>query len=133
MKYFPTVALLLLLKTAPLAAQEIQINEPPIITKMTDRWAEINRAAPGIEGWRVQLFSSTDRKKVEEAKAAFLTNYPTVPCDWVQEKPYYKLRAGAFATKLETMRLIRDLQADYPAAYATKDRSIPASDFVDMQ
>ena len=123
----------ILVKTATGVAQEIQLNEPPIVTKMTERWAELNRAAPGIEGWRVQLFSSTDRKKVEEAKTAFLQNYPTVPCDWVQEKPYYKLRAGAFVTKFETMRLIRDLQADYPGAYATKDRAIPARDFVEMR
>lgn len=121
------------LKNCPVFAQEIQINEPPLVTKMVERWAEINRTDPAIEGWRVQLFSSTDRKKVEEAKTAFLTNYPTIPCDWVQEKPYYKLRAGAFSTKLETMRLIRDLQADYPAAYATKDRAIHPRDFVEMQ
>lgn len=133
MKKIPLFLFFILIKNCPVFGQEIQINEPPIVTKMTDRWVELNRAAPAIEGWRVQLFSSTDRKKVEEAKTVFLQNYPTVPCDWVQEKPYYKLRAGAFSTKLETMRLIRDLQADYPGTYATKDRAIHPRDFVEME
>ncbi len=121
------------MKTAAASAQEIQINEPPAVTHMVERWAELNRASPAIEGWRVQLFSSTDRQKVEEMKTAFLTAYPSIPCDWVQEKPYYKLRAGAFSTKLETMRLIRDIQAEFPSAYPTKDRAIRAADFVEMQ
>jgi hypothetical protein len=113
-------------------SQEIQINEPPIITQMSEKWVAQNRANPQIEGYRVQLFSSTDRKKVEEAKVAFLKSYPNTPCDWVQEKPYYKLRAGAFLTKLESMQLIHALQADYPGAYSTKDRAIHPRDFVEM-
>ena len=114
-------------------SQQVDLSEPPVVARMMERWSEINRDEARNEGWRVQLVSTTDRKKVEEEKTIFLTRYPEIPADWVQEKPYYKLRAGAFFTKMEAISLQKDIETDYPGAYPAKDRAIRPADFLDMK
>ncbi len=114
-------------------AQKIEIKEPPVVAQMVERWAELNRSNATVEGWRVQLFSTTERAKAEAAKSEFLQKFPDSSADWAQEKPYYKLRAGAFSTKLEAMRLVEDLRFDYPGAYPARDSKIPVRDFLDVK
>ena len=70
------------------------------------------------------------RSKVEAGKARFLTPFPDIPADWVHEKPYYKLRAGAFRSRQEAQALIDDLKTYYPGAYTTQDSRIHVRDFL---
>ncbi|MEL6863653.1 MAG: SPOR domain-containing protein [Bacteroidota bacterium] len=107
-----------------LSAQNVSIDEEPAISRMMDRMVQINKNTVGIEGWRIQILATTDRLKMEKAKEEFLAKYPRIPVDWTHSKPYYKLRAGAFATKLEAQRLLYRLKSDYPSAYPAKDSSI---------
>ncbi len=128
-KHF-VLANVLLLVACGCLAQEVQINEPPRVADLVEQWVRANRANPQMAGWRVQLVSSTDRTRVEEEKVRFLRLYPDVPADWVHEKPYYKLRAGAFHTRLEAAAFLQTLQDDYPGAYPAQDRNIHPRDFI---
>lgn len=112
-------------------AQQVQIVEDPAITEMMSVWVNSNRINPRISGWRVQLLSSTDRRQIEEGKAKFKSQFPGIRVDWFQEKPYYKLRAGAFLSKSEAMGLIFELKAAYPSAYAAQDFNIHPRDFLE--
>jgi len=111
-------------------AQEVQINEPPKVSQLMDTWISRNRTNPGLVGWRLQLVSSTDRSRMESAKATFLSQFPDVPADWVHEKPYYKLRAGAFRTRLEAAAFLENLGDAYQGAYPAQDRNIHPRDFI---
>ena len=110
--------------------QEIQINESPQLTQLMKNWVNSNRVNPKIDAWRVQLMASTDRQQIEDGKNRFKTAYPDVKADWVHEKPYYKLRAGAFRTKQESLAFIGFLY-DFPGAYPVKDAQIHPRDFLD--
>lgn len=114
-----------------LPAQEIQLNVDPAIEQLVKTWTNQNRSNPHIEGWRVQLLSSTDRQLIENGKTLFLNQYPTVPVDWVHEKPYYKLRAGAFLTRQEAMSFLSEIKDNYPGAYPAKDPNIHPRDFLE--
>ncbi|MBK7939972.1 MAG: SPOR domain-containing protein [Lewinellaceae bacterium] len=116
--------------SARLSAQEIQINEDPRISQLCRTWINDNRANPRIEGWRVQVMASTDRLQVEDARNKFRIAHPDVPAEWIHEKPYYKLRIGAFRNKLEAMAFIATL-ADYTGAYPAKDANIHPRDFLE--
>lgn len=105
-------------------AQSVEINEDPIITNMMERWIELNKARNNIDGWRIQILATTDRQRMERARQNFQYQYPNISVDWVHSKPYYKLRAGAFATRLDAVRLLNILKQDYPSAYLAKDSSI---------
>lgn len=112
-------------------AQEIQINEDPAVTQMVRAWTNNNRAEPHLSGWRVQIMASTDRQQVENGRDRFRTEYPDVPADWVLEKPYYKLRVGAFRSKQEALGFISDLDG-WPGAYPAKDSNIHPRDFLEQ-
>jgi hypothetical protein len=110
--------------------QEIQINESPDITQLYKTWVNFNRSHAKITGWRVQIMASPDRTQVEAARNRFRQQYPEVKADWVHEKPYYKLKAGAFRTRLEALAFMSSL-LDYPGAFPVKDSNIHPRDFLE--
>jgi hypothetical protein len=114
-----------------LLAQDIQFNIDPDIDQLLQTWIRQNRIEPGIDGWRLQLLSTTDRTSVESGKAQFLNLFPTVPADWVHEKPYYKLRIGAFRSRQEALSFLPELKNYYPGAYPARDPNIHPRDFLD--
>jgi hypothetical protein len=105
-------------------AQEVQLNEPAAITALSRAWVDANRADPRISGWRVQVMASTDRQQVDDGRTRFRTYFPGVPADWIHEKPYYKLRVGAFRTRMEALAFIGTLSDVFPGAYPAKDSNI---------
>lgn len=126
-----TILLLLSVWVSPVGAQEIQLNIDPAIEQMLKTWVGLNRSNPHIEGWRIQLLSTTDRQQVEAGKTQFLSLYPTIPAGWVHEKPYYKLRVGAFRTRQEAMSFLTEIKDTYPGAYPAKDPNIHPRDFLE--
>ena len=112
------------------SAQEVQLNEDPKISSLFKAWVNNNRATPQISGWRVQIMASTDRVQVETGRERFRQEYPDVPADWTLEKPYYKLRVGAYRTKQEALAFISELTG-WPGAYPAKDSNIHPRDFIE--
>lgn len=111
-------------------AQNVIIKEEPLISSMMEKFIELNKASGNIEGWRIQILATTDRQRMENVKQTFQYRYPNIPIDWQHQKPYYKLRAGAFATKLEALRLKYILDAEYPGTYPVKDDAIKPSELI---
>lgn len=114
-----------------LKGQEVQVNEDPKIVQLTKTWVNNNRATPHISGWRVQIMATTDRLQVESARSRFRNEYPEVAADWVLEKPYYKLRVGAYRSKQEALAFISELTG-WPGAYPAKDANIHPRDFLEQ-
>lgn len=110
--------------TVTITAQNITLNEQAAISQMMQRFVEINRATIAVDGWRIQLLATTDRTKMDSAMRNFQSRYPNIAVDWVHERPYYKLRAGAFTSKLEATRVLYSLKKDYPSAYPAQDKNI---------
>ncbi len=108
----------------------IQVNEGPGIGAFMDAWIQHNRQHPKMDGWRVQILSTTDRQQAELAKNRFKSQFPGIPADWVHEKPFYKLRAGAFRTRRAAQMFVLELQTDYPGCYPAKDPNIHPTDFL---
>lgn len=105
-------------------AQNIQIKEEPAIAQMMDRYTIINKSVAAIDGWRIQILATPDRRQLENARQVFQYKYPNISVDWVHINPWYKLYVGAFATKLDAMRLQYLLKRDYPNAYLVRDNSV---------
>lgn len=123
--------LVLLLHAASVSfAQRVEINADPAIEQLMRTWTAQNRSNPRIEGWRVQIASSTDRQRIESTRTQFLALYPGTPADWAHERPYYKLRVGAFRTRQEAMAFLMQIRYSYPDAYPTRDPNIHPRDFI---
>ena len=132
LKQFFSIFLFFILFSSNGQSQNIAIIEEQGITSMMTRMVEINRNNENIQGWRIQIMATTDRRKMDEEKTKFQFRYPDVKVNWEHSKPYYKLRIGAFATRLESVRLLNRIKQDYPGAYPIKDNQIPARELVGL-
>ena len=99
---------------------QVQISEDPSVTSLVQKHKDQNRMSATIPGWRIQLLATTDRRKVENEESKFIQRYPLIQVDWEHSKPYYKLKAGAFATRLDATRLLKELKKDYSSALLTR-------------
>ncbi|MBL7775245.1 MAG: SPOR domain-containing protein [Saprospiraceae bacterium] len=123
---------ILLVLSVSIRAQNILVQADPEIEQLMQVWINQNRSQAVIDGWRLQLMSSTDRVQVESGRNQFLQLFPGVPAEWVHEKPYYKLRVGAFYTREEALAFLVQLKGYYSGAYPTRDPGIHPRDFVDF-
>ena len=114
----------------PTFAQNLVIEEDPLITQMVERYVESNKSKTNIEGWRLQILATTDRQKLDQVMETFRYLYPNISTNWVHNRPYYKLRAGAFLTKLEALRLKYLLLSEYPGSYPVKDQDIKPAELM---
>ena len=111
--------------TFPLvSAQEVAINEDAAVERIMNKYTSLNKNQPYIQGWRVQILSTVDRQQFESVRSTFKSLYPYIATSWVHNRPYYKLRAGAFSNKLDALRLQYLLRSDYPSAYPAVDNEI---------
>lgn len=131
MKIYLTFAIGFLLSVSTLSAQNIHVDEEYDVSRMMLRFVELNKMSTAVSGWRIQLVATTDRRKMERDREVFMRRHPDISIDWQHAKPYYRLRAGAFQTKLEAIRVLHLLKRDYPSAFPAKDSNINPKEFVD--
>ena len=106
-------------------AQGITVNEEPSITRMMDIYANGNKAKTAeqtIDGFRIQLVATTDRRKVDQIQGAFTTRYPGVYAGWSQAAPYYRVRIGGFVSRNDATKFLTNIKKDYPDAYIVADK-----------
>ena len=115
-----------------LSAQSVVISEDYSVSQLMDKYININNSTNRINGWRIQIIATTDRSKLESVKRKFMERYPEISIDWIHAKPYYKLRAGAFISKLDATRLLHRLKNYYPSAYLTKDNKIKPTELIGL-
>lgn len=122
---------LLLASFSALMAQG-QVNEKvdPNVAALMKRFVETNKSTKTINGWRIQILATTDRQRMEDALRQFGSLYPNIPADWVHNKPYYKLRAGAYASKRDAIATLYVLKNDYPTAYPIQDSEIKPEELI---
>lgn len=130
MRQLFSILVLVFVTQIALAQGTIKLNEESEVTNLMDQFLTINESTFTVDGWRIQLLATSDRSKVENAKRRFQTLYPNIYVDWTHSKPYYKLRAGAFGSKLEATRMLHVLKKDYPTAYPAKDDTIRPIDLL---
>jgi hypothetical protein len=103
----------------------INITQETVIEKALEQHKKINQSITQVEGWCVVIASSTDREQVMASKATFLRNYSDLKVDWVYQRPFFELRAGAFESKLEATALLYALKPIYPSAYVIQGKFAP--------
>ncbi|NJN77547.1 MAG: hypothetical protein HC803_03815 [Saprospiraceae bacterium] len=103
----------------------INIVQDAEIEAALSRHKALNRSIEKMDGWCVMITSSTDRAKVTDIKAQFLRDFSNIPIDWVYERPFFKLQAGAYNTKMEAAELLAIIKAQYPSAYISRAKFTP--------
>ncbi len=124
-----SLLLSLLTFTSFLFAQEIMVNEPPVVQEMMQKYEENNRNEEKVKGWRIQIVTTDDRRKSEKAKSKFGYLYPSMPVYWEHKSPYYVVRVGAYERKVDLMHFLLELKKDFPASTPVM-ADIPKTDLI---
>lgn len=98
---------------------KVEVVKDPQIDSLIARRAALIRSTRSsvASGFRVQIFSSTDRKTVYAEQKKFNALYPAIRSYISYSQPYYKLRVGDFRTRLEAEKLINKLKRSYQGLF----------------
>ena len=101
---------------------QVQINESSDISRVMDAYKMKSQERDFIDGWRIQIINTDDRRQMESARSLFGARYPYLKMTWEHVQPYYKVKVGAYKTKLELESFLRELKTDFPRAIPVRDR-----------
>jgi hypothetical protein len=128
-----------LIKTSDLFQREsgnghlgkLTINQDPALDTLISRHILANKNLfrvnnhYGIEGYRIQIYASSNRNAREEsnkARAEFINLFPDIVSYPLYAEPgYFKVRVGDFRTKIEATRLFQIISKEFPGAYIVPD------------
>jgi hypothetical protein len=79
----------------------------------------------GREGFRIQIYNSSNRNAREESKTVnmdFINKFPDIKTYLQYAEPgYFKVRVGDFRTKTEATKLFLRISREFPNAYIVPD------------
>ena len=96
------------------------INEKGI-DALVSKYENILKAKNGVEGWRVQIMFKTKKEEIQQLKITFIKLYPKIPAYLEYDAPYYRVRVGNCRTKLEALKIQRQISKNFPGAYAVPE------------
>lgn len=106
-------------------AGRLTIHQDPAIDSLIYRYIVYNERLNGMEGFRIQIYSSSDKSaRVESGKARqeFMTKFPDIVSYASFDKPgYYKIRAGDYRTRIEGTKYLLMVRKVFPDAYLVPD------------
>ena len=107
-------------------AGELRIIHDPAIDSLIYRYILYNqRLDGGMDGFRIQIYSSSNKNAREEstkARAEFMSKFPDIVSYASFERPgYYKIRAGDYRTRVEGTKYLLMIRKEFPDAYLVPD------------
>jgi hypothetical protein len=117
-------------------AGKLIIIQDPALDTLLNRYImgyknlEAKNGYSGMEGWRIQIYSSSNRNAKEESNKAnleFLSKFPESQYPELKsytqfaQPAYYKIRVGNFRTRTEATRLFLLISKVFPDAYIVPD------------
>ena len=111
-------------------SRNIDISEQPEIRELLDYFILTGKEEPYIEGWRIKVISTTDRRQMENARYKLSQLYPEVTYDVSYESPYYSLKVGAFEDRFEVEPYLQRIKIDFPSAIPYRDRIMKSELFI---
>ena len=119
-----TITILLCLMSISGSAQRdnVTCHQDPKVSELTDLYKLYNKKNDLGEGYRIQISFVNDRQEAYNNKSKLYKEFPGERCYVEYEQPYYKLRLGDYATKLQAYDKLRSLIGKYPGAFVVKDR-----------
>lgn len=101
---------------------QVTVTEEVDITRAMDYYKSLSTSTNYINGWRIQLINTDNRRQMEAAKLKFASKYPYLKMTWEHVQPYYKVKVGAYKDKMELEAFLRELKEDFPRAIPVRDK-----------
>lgn len=92
---------------------QVTIKETSSIVQLMRSYKTAKQSETTIKAWRIQIITTDDRRKMEQARYKFRSLYPDIKSSWVHESPYYKVKVGAYKTKIELQGFLMELKGHF--------------------
>ncbi len=106
-------------------AGELNISHDPRIDTLINRYILYNMKLGGMEGYRIQIYNSSEKNAREEAgkiRAEFITKFTDIESYLTFDKPsYYKIRVGDYRSRIEGTRDLMLIRKVFPDAILVPD------------
>ena len=85
-------------------------------------------AVPGVysptstQGYRVQIFSGSNRNDAYNAQSKFNELYPEMKTYVIYNEPNFKVRAGDFRTRLEASKLMEQIRPQFVSVFIISEK-----------
>ncbi len=104
---------------------ELNIYQDPGLDTLINRYILYNMRLNGLEGFRIQIYNSSNKNAREESgkkRAEFMNNFPDIKSYASFERPgYYKIRVGDYRSKTEGTKDLLLIRRVFPDAYLVPD------------
>lgn len=100
--------------------QGVRITEHGSIRSLMNNYVIKNKETASVQGWRIQIVTTSDRRKMEKALVKFQRMYPDMIADWTHLNPNYQVKVGAFRDKLDYQGFLLKVKQDFPSALPVK-------------
>lgn len=101
---------------------QIVFQESSQVHQLMQQFETLGKEEVYIEGWRIKLVSTTDRRKLESTRWLFERSFPEYVYSMSHENPYYSLKAGAFSDRFELEPALIRFKEHFPGALPFRDR-----------
>lgn len=104
----------------------LTIRQNPGIDTLINRHILYNMKLGGLEGFRIQIYNSSNRNAREESgkvQADFISKFPRELVSYASfaEPGWYMIRVGDFRTKTEATKYLLMVRKVFPDAYLVPD------------
>jgi len=113
MKLIKYISAILLVAITYSVDAQVNVVEDDQVAQMLRNYQSNERAETTIKGYRIQIITTPDRRKMESVRAKFTSMYPDVRMEWNHVSPYYLVSVGAYETKMDLMDFMIDLKKDF--------------------
>ena len=103
---------------------KLPVKQDPRITDLLVRHSQINQKRNGADGFRLEIFFSSENKAREQAvrvKNEFNIVFPDIASYMLFQTPNFKVRIGDFRNKSEALKTKAYIASKYPNAFIVKD------------
>jgi len=97
-------------------SQGVTVVEHDGIQALLATYINYHKTHAMVKGYRVQIITTDDRRKMENALYKFRQLYPEIQSDWEHKVPYYQVKVGAFKEKLDYQGFLIEIKKDFPGA-----------------
>lgn len=101
--------------------KQVNVIQDSVLVKLVKWHIEDNQRRNGIEGYRVEIFSNRDMKKIQQTKVEFMSKFPDLPVHIKFIAPIFKIRIGDFRNKSEALKIYKQIENDYRSAFIVRD------------
>lgn len=103
---------------------QIAWNHPEGMNALLEQYKTSNYKEPGLDGYRVQIFSDGGNNAKERAfkvQNTIMELYPELEVYLTYQQPNFKIRCGNFRTKAEARKCQIEIMRDFPGCFIVRD------------